>query len=231
MPGGAAIAAIQGVKRGKLQAQKERRGKLDKEILLRKQIYKQEQEKIAVIMKLYDTDQSGSIKAGEFPKLLADANLEQFGRKGVPKEEDIQALICLCDNDGNGAIDKPEILQCLFTWFAYMEHEEKILGFMQKFDVSGTGKIDNHEELKSLLVEINKGEDVPDDVVKWVYGEADVVQDGKLNTFELARAVAVWYAWAPPSESGAQAMPELAKKIDTEAMPPPPAKTSCCVVQ
>jgi Ca2+-binding EF-hand superfamily protein len=229
---GAAVAAIGGVRRGRLQAQKEFRANLDKRMLLRKQLYKEEQEKIAAIMKLYDTDHSQSIEQNEFPKLLADANLEKFGRKGILKEDDIQALICLCDHDADGTIGKSELLECLFTWFAYMEHEERVSSSMQKFDLSGTGKIDNHEELKPLLVEINKGEDVPDDVVKWVYGEADVLQDGKLNTFELARAIAVWYAWVPPSESATQAMPQLAHHINTEAMPPrPPKKSSCCVVQ
>eukprot|EP00746_Dinoflagellata_sp_MGD_P162582 gnl/MRDRNA2_/MRDRNA2_90203_c0_seq1.p1 gnl/MRDRNA2_/MRDRNA2_90203_c0~~gnl/MRDRNA2_/MRDRNA2_90203_c0_seq1.p1 ORF type:complete len:251 (-),score=54.52 gnl/MRDRNA2_/MRDRNA2_90203_c0_seq1:343-1038(-) len=229
---GVAVAAIGGVRRGKLRAQKEIRGKLDRELLLRKQLYQEEQEKIAAIMKLYDTDKSHSIEQSELPKLLADANLEKFGRTGILKEDDIEALICFCDHNGDGRINKSEILQCLFTWFAYMEHEERVSSSMQKFDLSGTGKIDNHGELKPLLVEINKGEDVPDDVVKWVYGEADVLQDGKLNTFELARAIAVWYAWVPPSESATHAMPQLAQNINTEAMPPrPPKKSACCVVQ
>lgn len=227
------------IRRGKLKGQKEAarltRAKMAAEREARREedkIYEEEQEKVAAIMKLYDKDQSGFLEASELPKLLMDYSLDRLGRTGNPTEDHVQCLIFLADDAGNGKLDKSELIGALWTWFAYMQHEEKMYGFIEKFDLSKEGTI-RPEELKPLLQELNKGEEVPDEVLKWVFGEADVTQNGQLNSFELARAIAVWYSWTPDKETEAASMAELRRKVDDAQAPPPPEKnkkSSFCVV-
>lgn len=227
-------AAIGGWQRGKLRGQQEALAKRQFERRVREQIYEEEKGQLESIMKLYDTDQSGYLEKTELPKMLEDYNLERLGRKGTPTEDDVTCLIYLCDWAGDGKISKHELKNALATWLAYMQHAERIYGTLQKFDLSNTGKI-NRGELKPLLVEMNKGEDVPDAVLEWIWDQADVLKDGALNTFELARAVAVWYAWSgtePTDQADDQA--RLRSNIDGESMPPkpapPPKKSSVCIV-
>eukprot|EP00746_Dinoflagellata_sp_MGD_P026121 gnl/MRDRNA2_/MRDRNA2_161563_c0_seq1.p1 gnl/MRDRNA2_/MRDRNA2_161563_c0~~gnl/MRDRNA2_/MRDRNA2_161563_c0_seq1.p1 ORF type:complete len:231 (+),score=51.97 gnl/MRDRNA2_/MRDRNA2_161563_c0_seq1:53-745(+) len=227
-------AAAGGWRRGKLKAQKENLRKYKVARGWQEHFYEEERRNLATILKLYDTDQSGYLEKNELPKMLEDYNLERLGRKGTPTEDDVTCLIHLCDWGDDGNISKHELKNALETWLAYMQHAERIYATLQKFDLSGTGKI-NHGELRPLLVEMNKGEDVPDDVLKWIWEQADVTNDGALNAFELARAVAVWYAWSdtePKEQANSDA--KLRTNMDGDSMPakavPPPTKSSACIV-
>lgn len=216
-------AAIGGTKRGKLAAQKESlKKKLGPDYLVKtldREFYKEEEQKVEAIFEQYDTDKSGFIEESELPKLLEDYNLEQLGRKGAPAEEDVKALLYLCDENGDGKIGKDELVSSLKTWFAYMQHSSKIFETMKKFDVSNTGKI-NHGELRPLLEELNSGNKISDAVLEWVWEQADVLKDGCLNHFELARAVAVWYAWTGTVEPANQSsLATLRRNIDRDTMP------------
>eukprot|EP00746_Dinoflagellata_sp_MGD_P000895 gnl/MRDRNA2_/MRDRNA2_101665_c0_seq1.p1 gnl/MRDRNA2_/MRDRNA2_101665_c0~~gnl/MRDRNA2_/MRDRNA2_101665_c0_seq1.p1 ORF type:complete len:251 (+),score=62.54 gnl/MRDRNA2_/MRDRNA2_101665_c0_seq1:57-755(+) len=229
-------AAATGSRRGKLTGQKESlRNKLHTDVLtdaVEREIYKEEVQKVNTIFDIYDLDKSGFIEEAELPKLLEDYNMEMLGRKGPPQEEDVKALLNLCDENGDGKIGKDELVKSLGVWFAYMQHSPKIYEHMKKFDASGTGKI-NEGELRPVLVELNKGKPVPDEVIEWVWEQADVLKNGCLNNFELARAIAVWYAWTPESEPTNQtSMAALRRSVEAETMPEPQKKkqSSVCAV-
>eukprot|EP00746_Dinoflagellata_sp_MGD_P000869 gnl/MRDRNA2_/MRDRNA2_101615_c0_seq1.p1 gnl/MRDRNA2_/MRDRNA2_101615_c0~~gnl/MRDRNA2_/MRDRNA2_101615_c0_seq1.p1 ORF type:complete len:231 (-),score=57.54 gnl/MRDRNA2_/MRDRNA2_101615_c0_seq1:337-1029(-) len=227
-------AAIGGTKRGKLRAQQEILEKNRIERSIRDKLYEEEKEKVANIMEIYDSNKSGYLEKSELPQLLEHYNLDQLGRKGNPTEDDVTCLVYLCDWDGDGKISKVELKNALLTWLAYMQHSERIYETLKRFDLSDTGKI-NRGELKPLLVELNKGQDVPDAVTEWVWDQASVLEDDSLNTFELARAVAVWYAWAPETEPAdqQQSLAKLRNNMNPDNMPEratPPPKSSFCVL-
>lgn len=225
------VAAMGGVRRGKLRGRKEaalenfkKREKLGEERKKQELIYEAEQKNVEAIMKAHDTDQSGFIEKNELFKLLGDLNLSKLGRNETPTEDDLQCLICLCDEDADGRISKTEVADACRTWFAYMQHAEKTRAALEKFDLSGTGKI-NHGELRPLLMEMNSGEDIPDEVLKWIWQQADLTGDGSLSPIELTRAIAVWYAWLPDEKAETPSIAELRRNIDADAMPEQPQKS------
>ena len=64
--------------------------------------------------------------------------------------------------------------------------------FLAKLDEKGITRI-TARELEPLLVELNDGNEVPAEVIDWVFSKADVNCDGKLNPLEIARAISAWY--------------------------------------
>lgn len=173
-----------------------------------------EQER-AIVQKLifdYDEDGSGILDQDQLTKLLKDYSLATFGRDGTPTKEDIDCLEALCahPNKETTLASVQEIIAVLDVWFAYIEKAPQVSKWLDKFDKSGTGTLDgpqamgatysmkanNRCELRPLLVELNGGQEVPDEVVQWVWEVGDVQGNGSLNRFELTKAIAAWYAWA-----------------------------------
>lgn len=160
----------------------------------------------------YDKDQSGILDQAQLTELLKDYSLASFGRPGKPTEEDINCLEALCahPNKETTLASVQEIVSVLDVWFAYIEKAPEVEKWLAEFDKTQSGTIDgpmamtatysmkedNRCELRPLLVKLNGGQDVPQEVVSWVWEVGDVQGNGKLNKFELTRAVAAWYAWA-----------------------------------
>lgn len=150
------------------------------------------------IMKSYDVDDNKALDQQEVKKMLKNFTMEKFGRRGVPTDAELVVLWRLCDQDGNGHINGQEIVLLLDLWFAYLERSEDVRTYMAEFALGKEGDKEllmRKPELKSLLVHLNKGKNVPDQVVDWVFSEADVIPDKELNEIELARAIATWHIY------------------------------------
>lgn len=193
--------------------------------------YEEEVKTIAKMLDLYDADQSRTLNQAEVSKMLGDYRAEALGKKEPPTEEEVECLVSLVDQNKDGRIEKREILNCLKTWFAYLEKKDGVMEMLKKFDLSRTGKI-NHGELRPLLQELNDGEEIPDDVLAWVWKQGDITGDGALSAVELTRAIASWYVWVPEEQPGGKPG-MLAGNLDKSSMPAQPEpkkKSSICGV-
>eukprot|EP00747_Dinoflagellata_sp_TGD_P061368 gnl/TRDRNA2_/TRDRNA2_152476_c0_seq6.p1 gnl/TRDRNA2_/TRDRNA2_152476_c0~~gnl/TRDRNA2_/TRDRNA2_152476_c0_seq6.p1 ORF type:complete len:228 (-),score=69.20 gnl/TRDRNA2_/TRDRNA2_152476_c0_seq6:178-861(-) len=208
------------MERAKKEAEKEKDNKWREEFCKERadaqERYEAQKQKAAAAMEKFDTDHSGELEADEIKKLLCDTNMTLAGKDRKPTEEECDTLITLCDKSGDGKISKNELLGAMQAWFAYIEKYDEVEALMGKYDLSKTGVI-NHGELKPLLKEMNGGKDIPEDVLKWVWKQADLSGDGCLNRLELMRAVAAWYVWKPGEQEEETGV--YAKNMDKEQMP------------
>lgn len=224
---GAPIAAIGGAKRGIARAkhealikQREQLCSLRRETAAR---YAKEGKVVSDLMDRYDTNKSGALEQEQVAEMLGDYTLNLKGHHEKPTKLEVDCLLNLVDKSGDGKVAREEVLSALSTWFAYIEKSDETAALLQKHDLSRTGKI-NHGELRPLLVELNEGRDIPDDVLQWVWQQADLTGDGSLGQFELTRAIAAWYVWMPEEEADGA----LTAKIDHASMPERPS--TCCAV-
>jgi len=234
----APVAAIGGVKRGVAKARKNANIRVREDMAQNRraaaQRYAKETEVVKKLMEAYDKDKSGFWEPDDIKQMLTDQTFSigqsKIGRVGLtPTKDELDCLISLCDREHNGKISCEEVLGATTTWCAYMEKGAETHALLQKHDLSGTGKI-NHGELRPLLAELNDGSDVPDDVLKWVWEQADLIGDGCLGQFELTRAIAAWYVWLPEEQPGGSPG-MIAGQMDRKAMPEQkPAQSACCVV-
>merc|ERR1719235_3037637 len=231
MPG--SIAAIKGVKKGvtnaKATARFQKREEFSK---LRRQTakrYEAQKQVIIGLMQKYDKDQSGKLCEEEIITMLNDYQFDLLGKpKTAPTKEEVAALILLCDKDHDDRISGQEVLDSLSTWLAYIEKGEETVALLKKHDVNLSGTIDK-KELRPLLSELNDGNGVPDDVVAWIWSQADLNGDRTLCQMELTRAIAAWYVWLPEDQEGNMGM--LKDGINTEKMPEQrQPQSQCCVV-
>eukprot|EP00747_Dinoflagellata_sp_TGD_P183749 gnl/TRDRNA2_/TRDRNA2_38871_c0_seq1.p1 gnl/TRDRNA2_/TRDRNA2_38871_c0~~gnl/TRDRNA2_/TRDRNA2_38871_c0_seq1.p1 ORF type:complete len:235 (+),score=47.10 gnl/TRDRNA2_/TRDRNA2_38871_c0_seq1:48-752(+) len=231
---GCAAAAAGGARRGREAAMQEF-GRLEHEEIakMRKEAvarYEKEKGLIAELMEGYDKDKNGFLMPDEIGQMLADCTLELVGHSEKPTKEEVDCLLWLCDKNSDGRIAAREVLNVTNTWCFHLEKGDETRALLQKYDLSRTGKI-NHGELRPLLVGLNEGNDVPDDVLKWVWRQADMTGDGTLCQFELTRAIAAWYVWVPEEQPGGKPG-MIAGNMDEETMPerPEPQKSAICSV-
>merc|ERR1712224_484063 len=150
------------------------------------------------ILKSYDVDDNHMLDGLEVKKMLKNFTLEKYGRRGTPTDAELTVLFRLCDADGNNAINGQEIILMLDLWFAYLERAEEVRNYMADFAVGKEGDKEllmRKPELKALLTHLNHKHTVPDQVVDWVFAEADVIPDQELSELELARAIAAWHIY------------------------------------
>jgi len=233
MPG--AVAAIGGAKRGRAigqaKADIKRREACAKARRDAEERYRKEAEMVNKVMEAYDKDKSDDLDPDQITEMLVDYSFKLKGHTEKPTKDEVDSLLTLCDRTGNGKIAKKELMGVLTTWFAYIEKGDETRSLLEKHDLSKTGKI-NHGELAPLLKELNDGQEVPDDVLKWIWMQADLTGDGSLSAFELTRAVAAWYVWLPEDQPGGKPG-MLAGQMDKEAMPEKQQRvtSACCTVQ
>eukprot|EP00446_Apocalathium_sp_SHHI-4_P041012 CAMPEP_0177332350 /NCGR_PEP_ID=MMETSP0368-20130122/21544_1 /TAXON_ID=447022 ORGANISM="Scrippsiella hangoei-like, Strain SHHI-4" /NCGR_SAMPLE_ID=MMETSP0368 /ASSEMBLY_ACC=CAM_ASM_000363 /LENGTH=204 /DNA_ID=CAMNT_0018792807 /DNA_START=10 /DNA_END=624 /DNA_ORIENTATION=- len=141
------------------------------------------------LFRQYDTNKSNKLEADNVKNLLRDLN-------GVdPTEEELEFIMKLCDDQcANSAIDLSELKHAIIAWMDYCKNRDKMQEALDKYDKSGTGKLER-EELKAYLVELNGGIDVTDYEVDWVLAQADVFGDGACSKPELAKATAAWFTY------------------------------------
>lgn len=228
----APMAAIGGVKRGVAKARREANIRQREDMANNRREaakrYAKETEVVRRLMEAYDTDKSGYLEPEDIAKMLTDQTFSLIGHSEKPTKDELDCLISLCDREGNGKISCKEVLGATTTWCAYMEKGGETSALLQKHDLNGSGKI-NHGELRPLLTELNEGKDVPDDVLKWVWQQADLTGDGSLGQFELTRAIAAWYVWLPEEQPGGSPG-MIAGQMDKKAMPEQKPQSACCVV-
>lgn len=230
-----AAAAIAGSRRGREKAKKETEIRQREEMTkIRRETaerYQKESAAVAHLMDSYDLNNTGLLEQDEIIKMLTDYNFHFRNRSETPSQEELGTLLTLCETEVDGKISKDELISAVNTWQCYLEKSDETRVLLEKYDISRTGQI-NTGELGPLLMELNDGLAVPDDVLRWVWEQADVSGDGALNHMELMRAIAAWYVWLPEEQPGGKPG-MIGGGLDRTSMPPQqtPASSACCVVQ
>eukprot|EP00443_Scrippsiella_acuminata_P031782 CAMPEP_0115248544 /NCGR_PEP_ID=MMETSP0270-20121206/42124_1 /TAXON_ID=71861 /ORGANISM="Scrippsiella trochoidea, Strain CCMP3099" /LENGTH=201 /DNA_ID=CAMNT_0002663847 /DNA_START=67 /DNA_END=672 /DNA_ORIENTATION=+ len=139
------------------------------------------------IFQKYDTDRSGKLEPEQLKSLLTDLS------NRPPSELELSYILKLCDDQKpNGAIDLSELQHAIQAWKSYVVQRDELQAALDKFDVSGSGKLEQ-DELKAYLTHLNGGREVPDAEVDWVMSQANIFGDGACSKPELAMATAAWY--------------------------------------
>eukprot|EP00929_Paragymnodinium_shiwhaense_P095169 TRINITY_DN5612_c0_g2_i2.p1 TRINITY_DN5612_c0_g2~~TRINITY_DN5612_c0_g2_i2.p1 ORF type:complete len:193 (+),score=45.61 TRINITY_DN5612_c0_g2_i2:74-652(+) len=175
----AAIVALRGAQRGKEMGRRIAKEKI-REAAANAQVATDKQQALADdIIKTYDVDRSGTLDHTELKPMLSDYARLRFSEQGlVPSAQDIEFVVKLCDRkgpggkEGDGLIDRIEVLDVCHIWSDYMEKRANMLKLLEKYDKDFDGELDA-EELGALLAEVN-GHDLPPEVVTWIFSVADV---------------------------------------------------------
>lgn len=141
----------------------------------------------------YDTNGSGKLERAQVIRLLTDTDTST--PPGTePSEECVEFMMKVADKERDEAIAIDELEELMTVWVTFAdrrhEFEEKLL----KYDTSKTGKL-SKDEVRCYLSDLNGGKLVTDEELEAVFNQADVLQDGNLNTMELKRATALWYGY------------------------------------
>lgn len=194
MPVGA-VGAIVGTRRARrppprsdVCEQRER----DFEELMKKQA------ELAELFKKYDTNNSGKLEEDQVKALLTD--MDSSTPPGTqPSDDELKFIIKCVDKEEDGCLTRNEVKFALRAWQILIKKRKEIETALEKFDKSGTGKLDK-SELKEYLTSLNAGIEVADDEVEWVLSQADIFGDGAMSKPELTMATAAWYSHVKQKE-------------------------------
>eukprot|EP00427_Karlodinium_veneficum_P014688 CAMPEP_0169062624 /NCGR_PEP_ID=MMETSP1015-20121227/798_1 /TAXON_ID=342587 /ORGANISM="Karlodinium micrum, Strain CCMP2283" /LENGTH=237 /DNA_ID=CAMNT_0009120801 /DNA_START=8 /DNA_END=721 /DNA_ORIENTATION=- len=232
---GAAIAAIQGVKRGtelgKKAAETKRRQESANAALLR-QIQEQEKKMVDQIMLTYDKDGTGTLDESELRPMLRDYSKQAFSADVQPSEDDIAFLFVLYDRRGVDVFDKQELLRVCDAWCEFMKQKDVVMKLLEEFDSDRNQSIEL-QELQDILNELKTGrnvETVPETVTHWIFKQADVNGNDSLSLIELARALCAFELWTGKRIEVADLPTAMAQDIrGVESQPrPEPRQSTCC---
>ena len=124
---------------------------------------------------LFDRDQTGLIGPNEIYSLL-----KNFGNP-TPKKE-IDKLMADFDNDGDGKLSFDEFVTFLHQSYVTLDEMEAVIRAFKTFDRDNSGEIDLNE-FKFILEQL--GHKLPDDVVKLIFYESNLNENGKMDYNEF----------------------------------------------
>ena len=124
---------------------------------------------------LFDRDQTGLIGPNEIYSLL-----KNFGNP-TPKKE-IDKLMADFDNDGDGKLSFDEFVTFLHQSYVTLDEMEAVIRAFKTFDRDNSGEIDLNE-FKFILEKL--GHKLPDDVVKLIFYESKLNENGKMDYNEF----------------------------------------------
>ena len=124
---------------------------------------------------LFDREQTGLIGPNEIYSLL-----KNFGNP-TPKKE-IDKLMADFDNDGDGKLSFDEFVTFLHQSYVTLDEMEAVIRAFKTFDRDNSGEIDLNE-FKFILEQL--GHKLPDDVVKLIFYESNLNENGKMDYNEF----------------------------------------------
>lgn len=126
---------------------------------------------------MFDRDGSGSIERSEL--LYA---MSQFGEE--PTKEEIDEMILLVDENGDGEIDFDEFLTLMRLRMGDSgeEAEQNLRDVFNVFDADGSGFID-HNEMRTICAKL--AQDLTDEEINQLIEVADKDGDGEISFEEF----------------------------------------------
>lgn len=154
---------------------------------------KKREHALNALFERHDVDRSGKLDQAELRKLLAEYT--PVFTEGTPRvsDEEVDFVMKVADasGTGDGCLDRSELPEALKAWATYVPVRLEMEEALQKFDTSGTGKLEQ-DELKAYFRSLDEGCDIADQQVAQVLAQADVFGDGALRATELPLAVNLW---------------------------------------
>jgi len=137
----------------------------------------------------YSTSGLDSLNVEEVGRLLSDLN------KGKPVHEDVvRYMMQAATSEGDASsVSKKELPTLLSRWEEFTHGAEDFEPMMEKYDEECKGHLTKSDVAK-LLQDLNKGRTVPEQVLDWVFEEADVLENGVITLPELPRVISYWSA-------------------------------------
>ena len=126
---------------------------------------------LALVFKLIDQDNSGSISNAELGFLM-----KSIGQNPTPAE--LQDMINEADTNHNGAIELNEFVELMAKKINETNKEDEMMEAFSIFDRNGDGYI-LEGELKLVMNYL--GEQLSDEEMRKMISEADIDGDGKVN--------------------------------------------------
>lgn len=156
----------------------------------------QKRKRLQDLFSKYDTDSTGYLDESQLRNLLtAMDNSSPPGTE--PSDEELNLVLKVAVHSHENALIFDELESALKVWDTYTRNKDFMMMNLQKFDKSGTGKLD-FQELKAYLVSLNGGGKVMDEEVQWVMSEADIFGDGAISLQEMVMATSAWYVHPRP---------------------------------
>merc|ERR1712032_811859 len=153
---------------------------------------KRAEKALSEIFRRYDQDKTKKLDETQIRKLLTD--LDSSTPPGTaPTDTEAEFILKVADQEGDNCLTREELVRAMKAWKTYTDKREEMSEGIQKFDKSGTGRLER-EELKQYLDSLNEGHGVTDEEVDWVMSEADIFGDGAISTPELLMATSAWYS-------------------------------------
>lgn len=183
-----------------------------------------ENEKLKQLFEKYDTNKSGWLELEQLSLLLTD--LDSTTPPGTPpSEEEVAYILKAANSTRDDALSLEELDVARLAWNTYIRHRGKWEEVLQKYDHSGTGKLEI-KELKEYLVNLNHGQPVTDEEVRWVFDEANLLGDDGIGRTELSRATGMWYMCC-----GMRRVSKAkAATAQHQEAPAPSKPSSCCMI-
>eukprot|EP00448_Togula_jolla_P008786 CAMPEP_0170595788 /NCGR_PEP_ID=MMETSP0224-20130122/14752_1 /TAXON_ID=285029 /ORGANISM="Togula jolla, Strain CCCM 725" /LENGTH=255 /DNA_ID=CAMNT_0010919999 /DNA_START=72 /DNA_END=837 /DNA_ORIENTATION=+ len=169
-------------------------------------------QKIRKIFERFDTNKSGKLEGNQVKNLLNELKKTETP-PGVATDEEVEFILKVSDQSGDGGIDLPEMETALRAWKKWTKDRKAMEDLMKEFDKSNTGSL-NKAELKQYLISLNGGRDVSDEEVDWVMTEADVLGDGEIHTVELVMATSKWFTLVQQEDTSKQGAAALQCELE-----------------
>mmetsp|Transcript_124155 Transcript_124155/g.351530 ORF Transcript_124155/g.351530 Transcript_124155/m.351530 type:complete len:221 (-) Transcript_124155:14-676(-) len=217
-----AAAAIVGTRIGQQLA----RDEIQRKDVQRKNLDNMQKGLNDLIIKRYDSDESGQLDIHELKPMLIDYSRQVFMEATKPSDDDVEFILALVDSKKTGGISRGQVNAVTEVWGEFLKQKEDVKELMEQYDENSDLQI-GPGELQNILNELYGGRAVDPEVTAWVMTQADLRSRGVLCDMELARALCAFDRWRQ-----GQADPEkkrLSKGIEiAENLPPP--KSPVCIL-
>merc|ERR1712232_1506306 len=105
------------------------------------------EEMIKMIIKRYDTNNTGQLEIDQLRALMKDYNRDEKD----PTEEQVQFVLRVADKSHTQAVSQEELSHALQVWGTYLDQKENLEARIRKFNADHDGCLQK-KELHALLV-------------------------------------------------------------------------------
>jgi len=148
------------------------------------------EQRLDIVFKKYDTDRSGYLDRSQVTNIMTD--LDSSTPPGTKPSEDEITFVMSESAGDDSQVSREELGQTIALWASYVREKVAVEQAWDRHDKDKTGTLSG-DQLKSLLTELNEGEEVAQEEVDLLMAEFDSDKSGDLKRVEATKAVHCWY--------------------------------------
>lgn len=148
---------------------------------------------LTVLFERYNTN--GVLERDCIRSLLEDCG------PGAVSDQDAKTVASMVNPVPTGKITRKDMPILLKIWRTFQARKPVLDETLQKFDTDHTGYLDK-AQLKELLKAMNKGGEVTEEEVAWVFEGADTDQSVGINKIQLLVVTTMWNQYLSENEAG-----------------------------